>query len=62
MYANQMADMGCDGMAVQLNRVSSTILNNLNQQYPDGSHFQKIQFYSANDSLRVQYQANIKIT
>ena len=60
IYVNQMADMGCNGVAAQLNRVSQTILNNLNQQYPDGSHFQKIQFYSANGSLRVQYQADIK--
>ena len=60
VYVNQMADMGCDVIAAQLNRISPTILNNLNQQYPDGSHFQKIHFYSANGSLRVQYQADIK--
>ncbi len=60
IYVNQMADMGCGEIAAQLNKISPTILNNLNQQYPDGSHFQKIHFYNVNGSLRVQYQADIK--
>ena len=60
IYVNQMASMGCSEIAAQLNKVSSTILNNLNQQYPEGSHFQKIHFYNVNGSLRAQYQADIK--
>ena len=58
-YISNAANLS-GGLVMQLNRMAPQILKNLNQKYPDGSHFKKINFYSVAGSLRLQYEADVK--